>query len=329
MTKKAKYIAAALYFLLFAFLFTIPLYITGAYYLHILIIVGINVILAISLRTISSTGQLSMAHAGFYAIGAYTSAILVKKLGFSFWGTLWLGGLAAAIFALALGYLIVRVKRVYFSMLTLFIGQIVALVLIQWRDFTGGNSGLLSIPSPNIINLFGRTIEFTSKTSYYYLILILVLITLLVLYRIDSSRVGKSFLAVQQGDYVAESIGINVTGYKVLSWTIGCFFAGIAGAFYAHYTRILTPNSFGVLPTIYIVVYMVVGGRRKFYGAIIGAIILTILPEFFRSLQEYQPFVFVAILFVIIFLLPGGLVDLPALIRSKFRKSRDVSVKHA
>jgi branched-chain amino acid transport system permease protein len=270
-----------------------------------------------------------MGHAGFYAIGAYASAILAKKLGFSFWGTLWIGGIAAALIALGIGYLIVRVKRVYFSMLTLFIGQIIALVLVEWRDFTGGNSGLLSIPPPNTINLFGLAIEFTSKTPYYYLILVLVLITLAVLYRIDSSRIGRSFLAVQQGDYVAESIGINVTGYKVLSWTIGCFFAGIAGAFYAHYTLNLTPISFGILPTIYMVVYMVVGGRKKFYGAIVGAVILTILPEFFRSLKQYQPFVFVAILFVIIFLLPGGLVDLPALIKSKIRKSKDVSVKHA
>jgi branched-chain amino acid transport system permease protein len=161
------------------------------------------------------------------------------------------------------------------------------------------------------------------------LILILVLITLAVLYRVDSSRVGKSFLAIQQGDYVAESVGINVTGYKVLSWTIGCFFAGIAGAFYAHYTRILTPNSFGVLPTIYMVVYMVVGGRRKFYGAIIGAVLLTILPEFFRSLKEYQPFVFVGILFIIIFLLPGGLVDLSTLIRSRLSRKQNTRVEDA
>ena len=188
-----KYIKPAFFFILLAFLFTIPLYITGAYPLHILIITGINVILAISLRTISSTGQLSMGHAGFYAIGAYTSAILAKKLGFSFWGTLWLGGIAAALLALALGYLIVRVKRVYFSMLTLFIGQIIVLILIEWRNFTGGNSGLFGISPPNALNIFGQVITFTSKVPYYYLILILVLITVFVLYRIDSSRVGKSF----------------------------------------------------------------------------------------------------------------------------------------
>jgi branched-chain amino acid transport system permease protein len=164
---------------------------------------------------------------------------------------------------------------------------------------------------------------------YYYLILALVLISLLFLYRIDSSRVGRILLAIQQGDYVAESVGVHVTNFKVLALCVGCFFAGITGSFYAHYIKVLTPDSFGVLQAIYIVVYMVVGGRKRFYGAIIGAFILTLLPEFFRILKEYQPFVFVGILLAIIFLLPDGLVRLPEEIKSRVKRFWNVRVSSA
>jgi branched-chain amino acid transport system permease protein len=113
-------------------------------------------------------------------------------------------------------------------------------------------------------------------------------------------------------------VGINVTNFKVLAWCVGCFFAGIAGAFYAHFIKTLTPDSFGVLQAIYVIVYMVVGGRRRFYGAILGAFILTLLPEFFRILK-----------LVITFFLPGGLADLPKLGASMFRRLKGPSVIHA
>jgi branched-chain amino acid transport system permease protein len=291
---------------------------------------GINIILAISLRTIATTGQISLAHAGFMAIGAYTSALLTMKLNLSFWMALPLGGIASVLIALMVGYPFVRVKRVYFAMLTLFLGAVIRLIIMEWRNLTRGSSGLLNIPPPNSLSFFGLfNIVFDSKVPYYYLILILVLISLLFLHRIDSSRVGRTLLAIQQDDSVAESVGINVTNFRVFAWCVGCFFAGITGAFYAHFIKTLTPDSFGVLQAIYFVVYMVVGGRRRFYGAIVGAFVLTLLPEFFRILKEYQPFVFVGILLIITFFLPGGLVDLAKLGASLFRWLKTPSVSHA
>jgi len=243
------------------------------------------------------------------------------KLSLPYWVALPLGGIAAALLALLVGYPFVRVKRVYFAMLTLFMGAIIRLTIMEWRGLTGGTSGLLGIPPPNSIVIPGLlNIAFDSKVPYYYLILALVLISLLFLYRIDSSCVGRTLLAIQQGDFVAESVGINVTRFKVFALCVGCFFAGITGSFYAHFIKVLTPDSFGVLQAIYIVVYMVVGGRRRFYGAILGAFILTLLPEFFRVLREYQPFVFIGILLVIIFLLPDGLVSLPEAVKSRIKK---------
>jgi len=330
MSKVAKSVKPLSCTVLILLFFSIPLFTKEAYLFHILITAGINIILATSLRTIATTGQMSLAHAGFMAIGAYTSALLVKKLDLSFWAALPLGGIAAALIALLVGYPFVRVKRVYFAMLTLFLGAVIRLIIMEWRGLTRGSSGLLDIPPPNPILIPGSlSIVFDAKIPYYYLILFLVLITFLFLYRIDSSRVGRTLLAIQQDDFVAESVGINVTNSKVFAWCVGCFFAGIAGSFYAHFIKTLTPDSFGVLQAIYVVVYMVVGGRRRIYGAILGAFVLTLLPEFFRILKEYQPFVFVGILLIITFFLPGGLIDLPKLGVSLVRRLKGPSVSHA
>jgi branched-chain amino acid transport system permease protein len=326
MSKGAKLVKPASYTVLILLLFSVPLFVKGAYPLHVLIMVGISIILTSSLRTIATTGQISLAHAGFMAIGAYTSALLVMKLGLPFWATFLIGGIAAALIALLVGYPFVRVRRVYFAMLTLFLGAVIRLTITEWRGMTGGTSGLLNIPPPNSIVIPGLlNIAFDSKVSFYYLALVLVLISLLFLYRIDSSRVGRTLLAIQQGDFIAESVGVNVANFKVLAWCVGCFFAGIAGSFYAHYIRVLTPDSFGIIQAIYIVVYMVVGGMRKFSGPILGAFILTLVPEMFRGLKEYQPFVFVGILFITIFLLPDGLASLPEKVKEQIRKAREKS----
>lgn len=330
MIKHSRLVKSLVYCALILFLFCIPLFIKNIYYIHILIVIGINVILASSLRTIGTTGQLSLAHAGFLAIGAYGSAALVLKLGISSWAALPLAGILAALVALAVGYPFVRVRKVYFAMLTLFLGQVIQLIIIQCRTVTGGSSGLLGIPPPNPINFFGLfNIVFDNKVTYYYYILIIMFISLLVLYRIEYSKVGRTLLAIQQGDFIAESVGIDVTGFKVFAWVVGCFFAGIAGAFSAHYYLVLAPTGYGVLQAIYIMIYMIVGGRRKFYGAIIGAVVLTIAPEFFRGLQEWQPLIFAAILLVITFFLPGGLIDLPKLIKSQMEKIRKVGATNA
>lgn len=330
MIKGVKLVKPASYTVLILLLFLIPLFVKDAYYIHILIIVGINVILASSLRTIAATGQFSLAHAGFMAIGAYASALLMMKSGLSFWIALPLAGIAAGLLALLLGYPFIRVKRVYFAMLTLFTGEVIRLIIVQWKELTGGSTGLTNVPPPNPLVIPGLlNITFTSKVPYYYLILILVLITLLFLYSIERSRIGAIFTAIQQGDSISESVGINTAGFKVLSLCIGCFFAGIAGSFYSHYILVVSPTSFTVVQTIYMLVYITVGGRKSFFGAIIGALVLTIIPEAFRVLREYQPLIFAVILLLIIFCLPEGLASLPKLVRSKMAKHSKGSLTNA
>jgi branched-chain amino acid transport system permease protein len=303
-------------------LFLVPLFLTSSeYYLHVFILCGINVILAISLRAITTTGQVSLGHAGFMSIGAYTSGILVMKLGLSTYAGLLLGGVAAMAVAAVIAFPITRVRTVYLAMLTMFFGELIALVVTEWRGLTGGTSGLMGIPQLETISIPGLiTIDFATKLPYSYFILVLALITILFLYGIERSYMGMTLKSIAQDEFLAASIGTNIANFKAIIFCIGCFFAGLAGSFYAHYNAVLTPDTFGLFPSLYVMVYVIVGGRKKFAGAIIGAIILTIVPEIFRVIKEYQPFAFVAVLFLVIFLIPGGLVDLPQIVKVQIMK---------
>ncbi len=312
MNRKAKLAAPLILTALILLLFLIPRFIKAAYILHILIMVAVNVMLASSLRLIATSGQLSLGHGGMMVIGAYSSALLVMKLGFSTWAALPAAGLATGVVAVLVGYPFTRLRRIYFTMVTIFFAEVIRLIIEQWRELTGGTSGLLNIPRPNAIFAFGFVdIDFTSRAHFYYLILVMVLITLWVLYALEHSRIGLTWFSIRQADSLAESIGVNTTRFKVIAFGIGCFFAGIAGAFYSHYMAVLTPTSFGVFYAINILVYMVVGGMGRFSGPIAGALVLTVLPESVRILKEYQPFVFAGVTMLTVLFLPEGLVGLP------------------
>jgi len=316
MSRRVRLIKPLSYGALIAALFLIPLVIKGPYTLHILIWTGISIILACSLRLILISGQLSLAHGGMMSLGAYTSALLVMKLGLSSWATLLLAGLAAAGLALLIGFPFVKLRGIYFAMVTIFLSQMIILTTEQWRSLTGGGVGILNIPRPDPIVIPGLlNMDFGSKVDFYYFILVLTLVTLLVLYAIEHSRIGLTWLSIQQADFLAESIGINTAKFKVLAFAIGCFFAGVVGGFYSHYIGVVTPRSFDFPFAVYAMVYMVAGGMGRFSGPILGALVLTLIPEFVRGLKEFQPFVFAGVLMVIIFFLPEGLVGLPERLR--------------
>jgi branched-chain amino acid transport system permease protein len=255
---------------------------------------------------------MSLAHGGMVTIGAYTAAILVVKMGYSSWLSLFLAGITAAAVACLIGFPFSRLKGIYFSMVTIFLAQIVTLVIDQWKGLTGGNQGMYGIPRPDSINLPGGVIiSFISTLNVYYILIAITVISLLIMYAIEHSRIGLTFLAVRQSDSLGESIGINATLYKVLAFTLGSFFAGIIGGFYCQYLSTISPSTFNFIFSTYIVIYMIVGGSDKFIGPIIGATILTLLPEVARPLKGYTTFVFAGVLMLVIFLLPQGIVELP------------------
>lgn len=302
-------------------LFFLPSFIQGPYTLHILIMAAMNIILASSLRLIAITGQLSLAHGGMMAVGAYTSALLVMKLGLSSWLALPLAGIAAAILALLVGFPFVKIKGIYFAMVTVFLAEMIILMAEHWRGLTGGSSGIINVPQPDPIAIPGLlSMDFASKADFYYFILALMLIILLILYAIEHSRVGLTWRSIQQADFLAESVGVNTARFKVLAFCMGCFFAGTAGSFYSQYISVINPRTFGFFFAIYVVVYVIVGGMGKFSGPIVGAFILTVLPELVRALKEFEPFVFAGVLMLVIFFLPAGLVGLPERLARLYKK---------
>lgn len=297
----------------------IPLAGQDPYLLHILILVGINIMLASSLRLIALAGQISLAHGGMMGVGAYTSVLLVMKLGFSYWLALPLAGVASALLALLVGYPFVKLKGIYFSMVTIFLAEMIILTTEQWRGLTGGTSGIINIPRPGPLVIPGLLhLDFSSKLSFYFLLLLLIFLSLLILYALEHSRIGLTWQTIQQSHFLAESVGIHTIRYQVLAFAIGGFFAGIVGSFYGHYMSIISPRSFGFFFAINVLVYMVVGGTGRFSGPIFGASLLTSLPEVFRPLKEYQPFIFAGVMMFVIFFLPEGLVGLPRRIAELF-----------
>jgi len=293
----------------------IPVFVTNIYWIHVFILSWINVLLAASLRTISRTNQFSLGHAGFMALGAYTSALLMKA-GFPFWAAFSGGGLMAAVVAFAVGYPFLRVKGIYFAILTLLLAEVFRLTALYWKSLTGGMRGLSGIPSPDplAIPLIGK-MTFGTKTDYYYLVLVIVMLSLFILYRLEHSRLGDVWMAIKESDVLAQSVGIRIMWHKVLNFSIGCFFAGVAGALFAHYLHVLSPGGssggkFGTMTSIFIMTYMVVGGQGMFAGPVIGASLLTIIPEIARPLKEYQPLIFGGLLIFIVFLMPEGIVGL-------------------
>jgi branched-chain amino acid transport system permease protein len=185
-----------------------------------------------------------------------------------------------------------------------------------WTDLTGGTSGLAGIPPPDPINLFGlTTIVFDTKIAFFYLMLVIVIISIFILYRIEHSWFGLMWSAINESDVLAQTVGINIMGHKMLIFCITSFFMGIAGALYAHYVGMLSPygipgSPFGFTASIYILIYVVVGGENRFSGPIIGAILLTFIPELARGLKEYMPLIFGGLLILFIFILPNGISGL-------------------
>ena len=303
---------------LIAVVLLMPNILSGStYWLTVLTLLAINVLLVSSLRSVTLINEISLGHVGFALIGAYAQGLLTMKGGLTFWPALILSGLLAAFVAAALGYPFLKVKGIYFSILTLLTAETFRLV-VYYSDFTGGFIGLLGIPAPEPMNLFGRTVGFTTVNTYYYLAVGLVLVALLILYHFERAYVSFQWRAVRDDGMLAAAVGVNVIGFKMINFTISAFMAGISGALFAAFQHNLSPDTtsrFGTLMSIYVLVYMVVGGKSHFIGPFIGTTVLTLVAEFTRPIAEYQPMVTGAIAILVMLFMPMGLAGLPAQIR--------------
>jgi branched-chain amino acid transport system permease protein len=299
----------------------LPALLESIYLLHILIQTFIYIIAAISLRAITISGQFPLAHGAFMGIGAYLAGIASKWLGWSPFLTLPFAALGTMGIGMLIGFPFARLRALYYAMGSLFFGIGVVYIIRAGGTLTGGYSGLTGIQP-----MFGG-----SKVAYYYLFLGLALVSIIALYRFEFSRIGNNLKAIAQSHLVASSVGINEVWYRILAVGVGCFFVGLAGACYAHYNMVLSPASFNFMATLWLVMYVLIGGINSFAGPIVGTIILILIPEFAREMKEYAPYLSAALLLIVAYLMPKGLVSLPTLVgswyseRKKGKKNTHVS----
>jgi branched-chain amino acid transport system permease protein len=301
----------------------LPLVLTNRYYAQVLTMCLLFGIAALSLNLILGfTGQPTLAHGGFFAIGAYGVAILTLTLGWNFWIALPASALLAALIGLLVGLPTLRTKGSYFAIAPLCLGEIIYLVAGNWSELTGGHNGLVGIPSPSPIVLPGLgQISFNTQASQYYLVLFFLLLTLFVMYRIRESLRGRTFMAVLSNEDLAEAVGINTFRTKLLSFVVANFFAALAGGIYASLIGSISPSVASIALTFNFLIYVMLGGVATLAGPIIGALFIPILLEYLQFLQDYQMILFGVLLIVVIIYFPTGFMGLYVKIRERVKKS--------
>ncbi|MCG6880477.1 MAG: branched-chain amino acid ABC transporter permease [Deltaproteobacteria bacterium] len=271
-------------FLLFLLIFP---FVANAYMLYVANMIGFAVIAAIGLNILTGfTGQISLGHAAFAGVGGYTSAILVTQLGFSFWVALPCAGVMAAIAGLIIGIPSLRVKGLYLCIATLAAQFIFEFVFVHWESLTRGVRGM-NVPPPRIGSFLINT-----EKRFYFLTLFVVLLAVVYARNLVRSRVGRAFVAIRDRDLAAEIIGINLFRYKLTAFAISSFYAGIAGALWVGFIRIVTPEHFPFHLSVQYLAMVIVGGLGSVMGSIFGAVFMTLVPELLNVLTSSLTSVF-------------------------------------
>jgi len=286
--------------------------------IYIMLGLGLNIVVGFA-------GLLDLGYVAFYAVGAYTYALLSQYYGLSFWVCLPISGLLAAIFGFLLGFPVLRLRGDYLAIVTLGFGEIIRLVLNNWDSLTGGPDGITSIPKPTLFGLeFSRRAqegnvpfhEFmgidysgTYKVIFLYILaLILVLITLYVINRLVRMPVGRAWEALRENEIACRSLGLNPTIIKLSAFTLGATFAGFAGAFFAARQGFINPESFTFIESAIILAIVVLGGMGSQLGVILAAIAMTVLPELAREFDQYRMLIFGLVMILMMIWRPQGLL---------------------
>jgi branched-chain amino acid transport system permease protein len=280
------------------------LLIHNPYHLQVLTFIGIYTLLTLGLNMLMGyAGQISLGHAAFYGLGAYTTGILTVHFGWSPWMTLPVSILLTAAIAYLVAMPILKLQGYYLGMGTLGFGMILYIFFREWSRFTGGDSGLVGIPS---LALGG--INLGSRTTYFFVVWTAVLIGFEVCGRIVHSRVGRALRAIHDGEQAAAAMGIDTSRMKVHVFVLSAVFAAVAGFLYAHMVNFISPNSFDFMTSVRMVTMVVIGGMASIWGSVLGACVITLLPQWLHVFMDYEMLVYGLILMAIMIFLPQGLV---------------------
>ena len=299
-----RYASAPLtYVLIVVFVIILPLFLND-YYRDIMTLTGMYVVLALGLNiVVGQAGLLNLGYVAFYAIGAYTYAILSTTFGFPFWLGLVAGGSVAAAFAFLLGMPTLRLRGDYFAIVTLGLGEITRIILNNWDSMTGGPNGISKIGRPVIAGY-----ELHTTLDFYYLIIVIVIITIFTMHRLIASRIGRAWVAIREDEVAAEAMGVNTYRMKLLAFVLGSAWAGIVGVFFSAKMAFVSPESFTFFESVMILCMVVLGGMGSIPGIILGALLLITIPEIFRDFQDYRMLAFGIALVLMMVFRPQGLL---------------------
>ncbi len=312
------------YLIVLVIALVVPFVITNRYYSQVITMSCLFAIGALSLNLIMGyTGQASLAHGGFFAIGAYGVAILTYALGWNFWLALPAAALISAFIGFLVGMPALRTRGAYFAITTMCLGEIFYLVAGNWIELTGGHNGIVGIPVPSPIVIPGvGNLTFESQTAQYYLVLFFLLLTLFVMNRLVKSLKGLTFMSIRNNEDLAEAVGINTFRTKLLSFVVANFFAALAGGLYASLIGSISPSVASITMTFNFLMYALLGGIATLAGPVVGAFVMPILMEYLQFLQDYQMILFGVLLIVVIIYFPRGFMGLFTTLRDKLKKTK-------
>lgn len=294
-------ITISVFALVFPFIFSMyqtNIMITGLIY--VMLGLGLNIVVGLA-------GLLDLGYVAFYAVGAYSYALLNHHFGIGFWAALPIGAGVGVLFGILLGFPVLRLRGDYLAIVTLGFGEIIRLILENWNEFSFGPSGIANIPRPS---LFSIQLSLQNATIYlYYLMILLVLFTIFVVNRLQDSRIGRAWIALREDEVACEAMGVDRRKTKLTAFALGATWAGMAGVIFAAKTTFINPASFTIWESIIILCIVVLGGMGSIIGVIVGALILILLPEYLRAFSEYRMLIFGGMLVLMMVFRPGGIVS--------------------
>ncbi|MDK2811763.1 MAG: branched-chain amino acid transport system permease protein [Petroclostridium sp.] len=281
-----------------------PIVFNNNYILHILIVAGIYIILGVSLNIVTGiTGELDLGHAAFFGIGAYISSLFTIRVYNNFWLGLAIAAIVSFAFGIILGIPSLRIRGDYLAIVTLGFSEIVRYVLLNWQNVTNGPMGVNRIPLPTILGY-----KIGTKQALFYLVYVIVIITVILVQRLSKSRFGRALVAIRENEIAAAAMGINTGYYKIWSFAISAAFAGIAGSLFAHYMSFISPMNFTSNESILILCMVVLGGKGSIIGSILGVLVLLLLPEMLRFVSMYRMLIYGVALIAMMIFKPKGIV---------------------
>ena len=282
--------------------------VADTYQANIMITALIYVVLGLGLNiVVGLAGLLDLGYVAFYAVGAYSYALLNYHFGLGFWTVLPLGAGLGALFGIVLGFPVLRLRGDYLAIVTLGFGEIIRLVLENWNEFSFGPSGIANIPRPGF---FGMTFDMHMATQYlYYLMVAMVLVTIFVVNRLQNSRIGRAWVALREDEIACQAMGIDRTKTKLTAFALGATWAGAVGVVFAAKTTFINPASFTFMESAIILSVVVLGGMGSIVGVMLAAFILVLLPEYLRAFSEYRMLIFGASMVLMMVFRPQGLIS--------------------